>query len=227
MSPTLTRSVGAGMRLFIERSVTALPLSTVVKYDSRSVTLNAPSTDASVGGSTNVSSGMAVKDSLSLSLWQPYRPAGRTKPAPSVQLTRRKSRREYWLLSMACRDLDQPKGKNGVGCNGCCPAAPIWPPALLPHPNRPRRRQGHGMGFSRRDRSHPRNPATRTALWRSSVSFKPSWPWPFQPHAYTYPLSPSASEKCMPAATVCTRSGSWTGKGSVEYASLSRASCPW
>ena len=63
VSPTFTRSVGAGMLPNMLRKLTALPSSVVLRYATVSVTSSLPFTDASTCGSTKVSVGMGVSES--------------------------------------------------------------------------------------------------------------------------------------------------------------------
>src|SRR4030095_4818129 len=79
--------------------------------------------------------------------------------------------------------LHYTRAKNGAGRSCMRSAAPIWPGALLPHPiNAPAVSAAAWVSPAAIARTRSR-PGTRVGTPRSALSFNPSWPWLFQPHA--------------------------------------------
>ena len=195
------------------RSFTGLPSSVVSTYASVSVTSSSPCTDESVGGSTNVSSGTGTEE---VPLPQPGRPGGTTSPAPSVQPSRRKSRRSNFAGPSGHRGSCRLIERAGADALPAVRAADLSDGVVAPA-DESARRQRSGVRLAGRDRvrvlagparasrrGDRRRRPVRAGRDRSSPTRRPAR------------YRPSASEKCIPAATFRTRSGSATATGTMR-----------
>ena len=165
MSPTFTRSVGAGMLPNMLRSVTALPSSVVFRYARVSVTSSLPLSDANACGSTNVSSVRGGTESpLPTATVKRGRqchaggkgPAEAQKFAAGIMLSFRVGHGHLHLAQGEERAWPQLHAVGRANLAGS-----IVAPSRYTAGGKRR-----GMGFARRDRSHVRKPWHAHRHWR-------------------------------------------------------------